>query len=120
METLVIVVHIVVAVAIVGLILLQQGKGAEMGASFGSGSSQTLFGPQGSGTVFSRATAILAAIFFVTSFTLAVIAKDKESGGVEEGVPAAEVPAMDQADDRLDIEIPETPPQDKPSSEIPD
>ena len=72
METLVIAVHMVVAAAIVGLILLQQGKGAEVGASFGSGGSNTMFGPQGSGTVFSRITAILTAIFFATSLWLAL------------------------------------------------
>lgn len=77
MENLVLVVHLLVALAIIGLILLQQGKGAEMGASFGAGASQTLFGSSGSGNFFSRMTAILAAVFFVTSFTLAILAKQR-------------------------------------------
>jgi len=91
MENIIIAVHVLAALSIIGLILLQQGKGAEMGASFGSGSSQALFGPQGTGTIFSRATAILTAVFFATSFGLAVIAKHKISGTLEEGIPSAEV-----------------------------
>lgn len=76
-EQIVIVLHILVALAIVALILLQQGKGADMGASFGGGGSQTLFGATGGGNVLTRATAILAALFFATSFGLAIIAKQK-------------------------------------------
>ncbi|HRH78592.1 MAG TPA: preprotein translocase subunit SecG, partial [Cellvibrionaceae bacterium] len=63
METFILVLHVVIALAIIGLIMLQQGKGAEMGASFGSGSSQTIFGAVGSGNLFSRLTAILVAVF---------------------------------------------------------
>lgn len=76
METILLVVHVVIAVAIVGLILLQQGKGAEMGASFGSGSSQTVFGAAGSGNFFTKMTSLLSALFFATSFTLAIFARD--------------------------------------------
>lgn len=75
MENIILVVHLTIAVAIIGLILLQQGKGAEMGASFGSGASQTVFGSAGSGNFFSRLTGLLAAIFFATSFSLAVLSK---------------------------------------------
>jgi preprotein translocase subunit SecG len=91
MENIIIAVHVLAAVSIIGLILLQQGKGAEMGASFGSGSSQALFGPQGTGTIFSRATAILTAIFFATSLGLAIYAKHKITGTLVEGIPSAEV-----------------------------
>ncbi len=83
MEQLILIAHLLIALAIIGLILLQQGKGADMGASFGAGASQTLFGSDGSGNVLTKATAILATAFFVTSFGLAVIAKDK-AGAVEE------------------------------------
>ena len=76
-EQVILVLHILIAIAIVALILLQQGKGADMGASFGAGGSQTLFGPSGGGNVLTQATAILAALFFVTSFGLAIIAKQK-------------------------------------------
>ena len=75
MENIILLVHLIAAVSIVVLILLQQGKGAEMGASFGSGASQTLFGSGGAGNFFSRLTAFFALIFFVTSFSLAVVAK---------------------------------------------
>lgn len=78
-EQIVMVLHVIVALAIVGLILLQQGKGADMGASFGGGGSQTLFGPSGGGNLLTQATAVLAAVFFATSFGLAVIAKQKAS-----------------------------------------
>jgi preprotein translocase subunit SecG len=71
METLVWVVHILVAVAVIVLVLLQHGKGADMGAAFGSGSSGSLFGASGSANFLSRTTAILATLFFLTSLGLA-------------------------------------------------
>ncbi|HET8710575.1 MAG TPA: preprotein translocase subunit SecG, partial [Spongiibacteraceae bacterium] len=73
MQILMIVVHVLAAISIIGLILLQQGKGADMGASFGAGASQTLFGSRGSGNALTRTTAILAAIFFATSLALSVL-----------------------------------------------
>ena len=91
MEPVIIAVHILISLGIIGLILLQQGKGAEMGASFGSGGSQTLFGSTGSGNLLSHATAVLATIFFVTSFGLSVLAKNKSVANLEIGVPTAEV-----------------------------
>ncbi len=110
METIVVVVHVIVAVAIVGLVLLQQGKGADAGASFGSGSSQTVFGSSGSGNFLVRATTIGATLFFVTSLTLAVFAKD-QAGLAAPGAapivnpelltapsaPASDVPQLDAA-----------------------
>ncbi len=75
MVNFLLVVHVLLALGIIGLIMLQQGKGAEMGASFGSGSSQTIFGAAGTGNFFSRMTGILVAIFFATSIALAVVAK---------------------------------------------
>ncbi len=78
-EQLLLIVHVIIAMAIIGLTLLQQGKGADMGASFGSGGSQTLFGPSGGGNVLTRATAILVTLFFISSFGLAVIAKQKSA-----------------------------------------
>ncbi|RYZ85911.1 MAG: preprotein translocase subunit SecG, partial [Moraxellaceae bacterium] len=77
METFILVLHVIIALAIIGLIMLQQGKGAEMGASFGSGSSQTIFGAVGTGNLFSRLTAIFVAVFFITSSSLAVMSKHK-------------------------------------------
>lgn len=94
MHSIVLFVHILVAVLIVVLVLLQQGKGADTGASFGSGGSQTVFGSQGSGNFLSHVTAILATIFFCTSFALALIAR-QEAGTAAPSLaaPAQEVPA---------------------------
>ncbi len=74
--SLVLTVHILVALSIIGLVLMQHGKGADMGAAFGSGASGSLFGATGSANFLSRTTAILAAVFFLTSLTLAYIASN--------------------------------------------
>jgi preprotein translocase subunit SecG len=71
MYELMLVFHIIVALLLIGLILMQQGKGAQAGAAFGSGASQTVFGSQGSGGFMSRATGTLAAIFFILNLFLA-------------------------------------------------
>lgn len=71
MEAVILVVHVLAAVSLVGLVLLQQGKGADMGAAFGSGASATVFGSAGSGSFITRSTAVLATLFFITSLTLA-------------------------------------------------
>lgn len=77
LETAIIIVHVLVSLALVALVLLQQGKGAEAGASFGGGASQTVFGSAGSGNFLTKSTSWLAVVFFVTSIALAVIAKQK-------------------------------------------
>jgi preprotein translocase subunit SecG len=74
MEQLVLAIHVIISILLIGLILSQQGKGAEVGASFGSGASQTVFGSQGSGNFLTRLTAILVALFFITSLTLSYLA----------------------------------------------
>jgi preprotein translocase subunit SecG len=79
MEQIILVVHLIVALAIIGLIMLQQGKGADMGASFGAGGSQTLFGSDGSGNVLTRATSWLVVLFFASSFSLALLANQKSA-----------------------------------------
>jgi len=99
----ILVVHLLVALAIIGLILLQRGKGADMGASFGGGASQTVFGSSGGGNVLTSATGWLSALFFATSFGLAMIADqqyaDTDDLGFEvplESIEAAPlVPARD-------------------------
>lgn len=73
MITILLLIHVVIAIALVGLVLLQHGKGADAGAAFGSGASQTVFGSQGSGSFLTRTTAILATVFFVTSLMLAYL-----------------------------------------------
>ena len=77
MENIILIIHFIIAILIVGFVLIQQGKGAEAGASFGAGASQTVFGSSGSWNFFSKITAVLATLFFVTSVTLAVYAKNK-------------------------------------------
>jgi preprotein translocase subunit SecG len=108
MEKLVLIIHSLAALAIIGLILLQQGKGAAAGASFGAGASQTVFGSEGSGNFFTRATWIIAAVFFCTSFGLAIIAKN-HSKVVSQGLV---VPAAVQQQ-----EVPSA--SDVPASEVP-
>lgn len=73
MYEILIVVYLIVALALVGLVLIQQGKGADMGASFGAGASATLFGSSGAGNFLTRSTAILATLFFVISIFLGII-----------------------------------------------
>ncbi|OTG85705.1 preprotein translocase subunit SecG [Acinetobacter sp. ANC 4558] len=75
MQTFVLVVHIILAILMIVLILIQHGKGADAGASFGGGGAATVFGADGSASFLTRATAILTALFFVTSLTLAIFAK---------------------------------------------
>jgi preprotein translocase subunit SecG len=89
-ETGILLVHVAVAVALVVLVLLQQGKGADAGAAFGGGSSQTVFGSSGGVGFMVKLTAVLAALFFVTSFALAMYAKQRAEVGVQEGVPMVE------------------------------
>ena len=105
MEQIILVVHLLVALAIIGLIMLQQGKGADMGASFGAGASQTLFGSSGSGNVLTKATAWLVVLFFTSSFSLALIATQKtapiEDLGIE--IPASAMEAAPALDSDLPV-----------------
>jgi preprotein translocase subunit SecG len=97
LETVVVVFHLLGAIGVVALVLLQQGKGADAGASFGSGASATVFGSQGSSTFLSRVTAILATAFFMTSLGLAYVAKDKADGLGRVGLPDPAVLEVQQA-----------------------
>jgi preprotein translocase subunit SecG len=100
--TLVLTVHVVVAVGIIFLVLLQHGKGADMGAAFGSGSSGSLFGATGSANFLSRTTAALAAVFFLTSLGLAYLATHRPQttgGSVMQGVAAPPAAAPKPAGD---------------------
>lgn len=95
MYSFVLVVHIILAVLMIALILVQHGKGADAGASFGGGGAATVFGASGSGNFLSRMTAILTALFFVTSMTLAIFAKQQTTDAyslksVQETAPATQ------------------------------
>lgn len=114
MEQIILMVHLLVALAIIGLIMLQQGKGADMGASFGAGASQTLFGSDGSGNVLTKATAWLVALFFASSFGLALLASQKsvvvEDLDLDLEIPAAamevQAPVSEEDFPVLEEEIP--------------
>jgi preprotein translocase subunit SecG len=86
----IIVAHVIVALVIIGLVLLQHGKGADMGSGFGGGASSSLFGATGSANFLSRATAALATVFFILSLVLAYIATSapRDPGSVVDRVPA--------------------------------
>jgi preprotein translocase subunit SecG len=94
--TLVLVVHVLAALGVIGLVLLQHGKGADVGAAFGGGASGSLFGATGSANFLSRTTAILAVVFFLSSLGLAYLAnvKPKPAGSVMDAgsLPAAATP----------------------------
>ena len=98
LNTIVLVVHVLVGVMMVGLILIQRGKGADAGAAFGSGASGTVFGARGSANFLSRSTAILAAMFFCTSLGLAYLGTQQEAPRSLLDVPAesagADSPAL--------------------------
>ncbi len=116
---IVLVVHVLVAVAIVVLVLLQQGRGADAGAAFGGGGggSQSLFGAQGSANFLSRTTALLAAIFFFTSLSLAYIYNQRtERRSVTESAPAVETqselpsaPQSETSNTTQESEVPSAP-----------
>jgi len=99
METLLIIVHIIVCLFLIGIVLLQHGKGADIGATFG-GSSQSLFGTEGPLPLLNKITTFAAVVFMVTSISLAYISAQSGSGSVMSGLstsqPAAEEPAEQQ------------------------
>lgn len=103
METLVWIIHILVSIALVVLVLLQHGKGADMGAAFGSGSAGSLFGASGSANFLSRSTAVLVTVFFLTSMGLTYFAFTKHSAplAVQPTAPASApaAPAGSKAQD---------------------
>lgn len=105
----VIVLHVLIALVIIGLVLLQHGKGADMGSGFGGGASGSLFGATGSANFLSRATAVLATLFFLTSLGLAYLAtsKPRTSGGVLDAVKVQQsTPAQEKAADKPPAETP--------------
>jgi preprotein translocase subunit SecG len=94
MQTLVLVLHVLAAIGIVVLVLLQHGKGADMGAAFGSGSAGSLFGSAGAANFLSRTTAVLAAVFFATSLGLTYFTAPSKSGGVTQSIEAPAAPKV--------------------------
>ncbi len=112
--SLVLTVHVLVGLGVIGLVLVQHGKGADMGAAFGSGASGSLFGSSGSANFLSRTTGALATVFFLTSLSLSYLASDKPAApsSVMEGVQTA--PATDAAP-----VVPPAPADDSKAQSIP-
>lgn len=109
MSILVIIIHVIVSIALIMIVLLQTGKGADMGAAFGGGSSQTLFGSTGASTFLSKATTVAAIVFMLTSLSLAYVAGGKSGKSVvmetaapiEEAAPSSSAePAAPSAGDQ--------------------
>jgi len=138
MQTILIVFHLFLAVGLIGLILIQHGKGADMGAAFGSGASGTVFGAKGSASFLTRMTAGLATLFFLTSMAMAYFATQHDEGSdvlkglqqqQEQQTPAAgvekkaetEVPPVPESTDMPPVDVKETPmpAQDTGASEVP-
>jgi len=99
MFTLVLIIHVLVSLVIIAAVLLQAGKGASIGSTFGgaSSSSQTIFGSAGPATLLAKVTYACAAIFMITSITLTYMSTRQKSGSIMEDVPAATAPAAPAA-----------------------
>lgn len=144
-QTVVLIGHTVIALLIIILVLLQRGKGADAGAAFGAGASGTVFGSRGSSNFFSRATAVMATLFFVSSLTLAYMSSQRatsvdsllegappvqeeaDAAAVEEELPAVDDALPELAEDaegevasELDAELPELAPEVETVPEQPD
>ena len=127
MQQVVLIGHTLIAILIIVLVLLQRGKGADAGAAFGAGASGTVFGSRGSGSFFSRATAVLATAFFASSLTLAYLSSQRsvapdsilegapvveaeieEAPVVNEEMPISDMPALEPVDDSESMMLPDS------------
>ena len=104
-ESLVLVFHVIAALGIIGLVLIQHGKGADMGSGSGGGASNTVFGSGGAGNFLTRMTTWIAIAFFLTSFGLAYVARERSTQALTEGMPQIETISETPAAD--DLEVPE-------------
>jgi preprotein translocase subunit SecG len=119
LHTIVLITHVLIAALIVALVLLQRGKGADAGTGFGAGASGTVFGARGSATFFSRATAVLATLFFVTSLTLAYLATQRTTAPtslLQSGSTAPTSQPAPAAPSQPASELPQLPPAPVPES----
>lgn len=114
LHNILLILHVIIAIALIGLVLIQQGKGADAGAAFGSGASGTVFGARGASSFLTRTTAILAAAFFITSLTLTYLAAERtEPESVVDTVPAVTQPADKAASEEKPAS------DDVPTSDVP-
>jgi len=122
LHEIIVIVHVLLCVSLIGLILIQQGKGADAGAAFGGGASGTVFGSQGAGSFLTRTTGVLATLFFITSLSLAyfsIQSIDEKPKSLMESAPQeividSEVPGADTTKSTLEVpavdnEVPEVP-----------
>lgn len=121
MYQVIIAIHVLLGLSVIGLVMMQQGKGADAGASFGTGSAGSVFGAQGAASFLSRTTAILATGFFITSLGLAIINGHKGSSTSIMNTPAAEdkpiIPPADKAPTSAEPEVVTPPPMPKVTPE---
>lgn len=96
MQSIILVLHVLVCISIVALVLLQHGRGADVGAAFGSGSSNTMFGSQGSVPFLMKLTAVLAAVFFATSLGLGLLAKQQSKAQSRLTIPGTTIPVSNK------------------------
>jgi preprotein translocase subunit SecG len=126
MHTILVMVHLFLSIGLIGLILIQHGKGADAGAAFGSGASATVFGAQGSANFLSRTTGVLALLFFVTSLTLAWMALNTaRDSGLMVDAPAEQAQEIPPAQNDLpevpvsNSDVPVVPPGNAGASDVP-
>ena len=119
-QKIILIIHTLIALSIIALVLLQRGKGADAGAGFGAGASGTVFGARGSGSFFSRMTAVMATAFFISSLTLAYLSSQRptepesllqgspvleeaveEAPAIEEVAPEGDMPALEPVEDAV-------------------
>lgn len=118
MISILLVIHVLLSISIIGLIMLQRGKGADAGASLGGGSSGSVFGARGAANFLSRTTAVLAAAFFVTSLGLAYLASNVESTSTISDGSVLQAPSeIPVASDIMPSDVPAA--ADEPTSSVP-
>lgn len=113
LATVILVIHVLLGLGIIGLVLIQHGKGADAGAAFGSGASATVFGSRGSGSFLTRTTGVFAVLFFASSMALALLARQTapdtsilDEAAAQESVldiPVETIPEQEPAEDETDL-----------------
>lgn len=119
MQTIALVIHVFLALGVIGLVLIQHGKGADAGAAFGSGASSTVFGSRGSGSFLTRMTTLFALAFFCTSMVLFYLASQRTAtlGSVVDGVSIPE--AQESVQPAVESDLPSTPGAENSESDLP-
>jgi len=112
MSLIIIVIHVIVCIALIMIVLLQTGKGADMGAAFGGGSSQTLFGSTGASTFLSKATTVAAVVFMLTSLILAYMSGDKSTKSI-----VLDAAPIEETQDSTDVAPTTTPAPAEPTAD---